>query len=146
MSKQLVGTRGCWWGGGKSCGDGRGKDLLKGLAMAGLKVSSNNGLISGSQILCTAGEVAQQPAETVASRSELATAARCMAPGHAKSFGQKSTLRAESRRTLLLYSDLLDWYSEAASPFAGLAQLGSVSKDWTEVRMVDTLWMGDHLS
>ena len=57
--------------------------------------------------------------------------------------GQKSTLRAESRRTLRLYSDLLDWYRLAASPLAGLAQFGSVSRDCTEVRMVDTLWMGD---
>lgn len=36
--------------------------------------------------------------------------------------------------------------SWAASGLAGLDALGSVNRDWMEVRMVLTVKMGDHLS
>jgi hypothetical protein len=35
-------------------------------------------------------------------------------------------------------------YSEAASGLAGEAQFGSVKRLWMDVRMVETLWQGDH--
>jgi len=59
---------------------------------------------------------------------------------------QSSTLRALTRRTRRLYSVLLVEYSLAASTFAGLFTLGSVSSDWMEVRMVEMLCTGLHLS
>lgn len=55
-----------------------------------------------------------------------------------------STERCAQRRTLLLYSARFWTYREADSGLAGDAQLGSVSRLWMEVRMVDTLWHGDH--
>ena len=55
-----------------------------------------------------------------------------------------STERCEQRRTFLLYSMRFCMYREAASGLAGDAQLGSVNRLWMDVRMVDTLWQGDH--
>ncbi len=57
---------------------------------------------------------------------------------------RQSTERCAQRRTFLLYSVRFCTYSEAASGLAGDAQLGSVSRLWMEVRIVDTLWQGDH--
>ena len=57
-----------------------------------------------------------------------------------------STERCEQRRTRLLYSVRFCTYREAASGLAGEAQLGSVSRLWMEVRIVETLWQGDHWS
>ena len=53
---------------------------------------------------------------------------------------------AATRRTRRLYSCLSCWNSLAASGLAGDPQLGSVRSDCMEVRMVHTLWQGDHLS
>ena len=46
----------------------------------------------------------------------------------------------------MLYSPRFCTYSEAASGLAGEEQLGSVSRLCIEVRMVETLWQGDHWS
>jgi hypothetical protein len=51
-----------------------------------------------------------------------------------------------STLTYLLYACLSFVYKLAASGLAGLAQLGSVSRLWMEVRMVQMLWQGDHWS
>lgn len=51
-----------------------------------------------------------------------------------------------SARAHLLYAGLSFVYMLAASGLAGLAQLGSVSRLWMEVRMVQMLWQGDHWS
>ena len=57
-----------------------------------------------------------------------------------------STDLCAQRRTFLLYSPRFCTYSEAASGLAGEEQLGSVSRLCMEVRMVETLWQGDHWS
>lgn len=59
---------------------------------------------------------------------------------------QQSKERCETRLTRLLYSAWLERNSDAASGLAGEEQLGSISRLWMEVRIVQTLWQGDHWS
>ena len=62
-----------------------------------------------------------------------------------ESFADSSTqLCSTISRTRLLYSRRSRSYSCDASAFAGDAGLGSLSKDWMEVRIADMSYIGLH--
>ena len=57
-----------------------------------------------------------------------------------------SWLRRTQRATLRLNSGNISLHSLAASTLAGLWSLGSASIEMTEIIIVSTVWMGNHLS
>ena len=58
---------------------------------------------------------------------------------------KSSQLFSTVSRTLWAYSFIFSPYNRAASAFTGLLRPGSSSSDWTEIKMVTTSRVGDHL-